>query len=49
MSLAFFRAAGFWDENLWFAAVRDAGRGLYWEEVWKLLEEIWWQGTENSG
>jgi|Cyp1metagenome_2_1107374.scaffolds.fasta_scaffold00023_40 hypothetical protein len=41
-SLAIFRA-GDADDNLCFAAMRDAGRGYYWEEVWKLLGETWQQ------
>ena len=43
-SLAIFRAGdGDADDNLCFAAVRDAARGYYWEEVVKLLGETWQQ------
>lgn len=42
-SLALYRAAGLdstADDNLCFAAMRDAGRGTYWEEVCNLLREL---------
>lgn len=47
-SLAIFRSPQHErDSHLqWFPAIRDAARGAYWEEVWKLLDALWWQSWQ---